>query len=207
MRLSTAQQDLVGQHKIEIPQRGEGSGEPGGRGRRMRGGSEADPPYVIIPYSPRKHQEILSAGWVEGAGATHDSESVITAGPRTREFIKGRQRQKYPTAGNSKADSSSAAPLLTAHPGWCPEHWALLVVARKLSSVHGPSSIPQGESWSEDSREGHEEPNSSFLRMRKPGPKGGKGLVQGQASVAARSAPSSPDTQREGGPTSIYGWK
>ena len=78
----------------------------------MRGGSEADPPYLIIPYSPRKHQEILSAGWVEGAGATHDSESVITAEPWTREFIKGRQRQKYPTAGNSKANSSFAAPLL-----------------------------------------------------------------------------------------------
>ena len=111
-RRGTAQQDLVKQHEIEIPQGGQQAGEPGGRGRRMRRGSEAEPPYLITPYAPWKHQKILSAGQIEGAGATHDSESFTTAELWTEEFIKRKQRQKYPTAGNSPAKSSFSALLL-----------------------------------------------------------------------------------------------
>ena len=118
-RLSDEVQHTAGpceQHETEIP-RGRRAGEPGGRGRRVRRGSEADPPYLITPYAPWKHQKILSAGQIEGAGATHDSEGFTTAELWTEEFIKRKQKQKYPTAGNSQAKSSFSAVTTLCIPG------------------------------------------------------------------------------------------
>lgn len=49
-----------------------------GGGRREK----VNIPYPIIPDTwPLKYQEILSAEWMEGAGATHDSERFITPEP------------------------------------------------------------------------------------------------------------------------------
>lgn len=62
------------QHKIGIPPERRLEGEVGG-GRREK----VNIAYPIIPDTwPLKYQEILSAEWMEGAGATHDSERFIT---------------------------------------------------------------------------------------------------------------------------------
>lgn len=60
-----------------------------------------------MPDHPRdswllKHREILTAGWIEGAGATHDSERFIPAEPRTEAFIKGRQGEPSSTSRRFK---------------------------------------------------------------------------------------------------------
>lgn len=61
-------------HKIGIPQGGEGAGEQGGWWKKR--GGKVNLRYPIIPYFWLwKRQEILSAEWIRGAGATHDSDS------------------------------------------------------------------------------------------------------------------------------------
>lgn len=47
-------------------------------------------------------------------------------------------------------------------------------------------------------REGSVEPDSCFLQMQKPGPKGGRGLVGGQERAEAGLESRSPVTQGEG---------
>ena len=56
-------------------------------------------------------------------------------------------------------------------------------------------------------RDGSVEPNSCFLQMQKPGPKGGRGLVGGQGREEAGLESRSPVTQGGGGPTSVFLWK
>lgn len=93
-------QDLVEQRRIGISQEREEAGERGGW-EKERGGK------YVIPDHPRdswllKHREILTAGWIEGAGATHDSERFIPAEPRTEAFIKGRQGEPSSTSRQFK---------------------------------------------------------------------------------------------------------
>lgn len=78
------------------------------RGGQERGGWEKEREGKhVIPDLPRdswllKHREILTAGWIEGAGATHDSERFLTAEPGPEAFIKGRRGEPSSTSRQFK---------------------------------------------------------------------------------------------------------